>query len=439
MGRSTRGSKTTGVVKTGLLVLSGASVFLQAQSAPSIDVAKAGAAFAEAQQISTRDNGRLWGKPLYGPMLFVEPATRATVANKPDAGGVLSKEGDVYVGKLPKDVVVANTAVEWEGKRWTMVMWPLPQNSQPRERLLAHELFHRIQPDLGIPYANPENAQLDTLEGRMWLQLEWRALAAALAENGEAQARATQDALAFAAHRHELFPGSAEAERSLIVNEGLAEYTGIAASSPDAASGRWRIITRLTSPEADTFVRSFAYASGPAYGLLLDERLPGWRSRIKPTSDLMVLLGGAVPSPAAAPVEQRALVYGEAALRIVETERDVRTQAERARYRKLLVDGLTLTVSDAGKFNYTFDPNEVVTLPGFGMVFPTSQVSDQWGTLDVQQGGALLAPDRHSLRIAAPASVAGPHVTGPGWTLDLAAGWRVVPAEKAGSFTLQKQ
>jgi hypothetical protein len=236
-----------------------------------------------------------------------------------------------------------------------------------------------------------------------------------------------------------LFPGSAETERSLTLNEGLAEYTGVAASAPDAASGRWRIITRLTSPDADTFVRSFAYASGPAYGLLLDERSPGWRSRIKSTSDLTVLLKGTVSSSLVAPVEQRALVYGAAALRITETERDVRTQAERARYRRLLVDGPTLTLPDSGKFLYTFDPNEVVTLPGFGMVFPMSQISDVWGTVDVQQGGALLMPDKHSLRIAAPANTDGSHVTGPGWTLDLAAGWRVVPTEKAGSFTLQKQ
>ena len=439
MASGTRRGEGIGVATIGLLFLLGASAFLRGQSAPSIDVAKAGAAFAEAQKVSARDDGRLWGKPLYGPMLFVEPATRATVANEADAGGVLHQEGNVYVGTLPKDVAVANTAVEWEGKRWTMVMWPLPQNSQPRERLLAHESFHRLQPELGIPLANPENAQLDTLEGRMWLQLEWRALAVALAESGEAQTQAIRDALAFAAHRHELFAGSAESERTLTLIEGLAEYTGIAASAPDAASARWRIITRLTTPEATTFVRSFAYASGPAYGLLLDERLPGWRTRVKSTPDLAVLLGGTITSSAAAPVEQRALEYGGAALRITETERDVRTQAEIARYRKLLVDGPTLTLPDSGKFLYTFDPNEVVTLPGFGMVFPTTQVSDEWGAADVSEGGALLATDRHSVRIAAPASVDGPHVKGPGWTLDLAAGWRIVPTEKAGSFTLQKQ
>jgi len=428
-----------GRVTVGLVVLLGVSAFLQGQSAPSIDAAKAGAAFAEAQRVSTRDNGRLWGKPLYGPMLFVVPATRAVVANEPDAGGVLHRDGDVYAGTLPKDIAIANTAVEWEGKRWTMVMWPLPQNSQPRDRLLAHESFHRIQSELEIPYSNPENAQLDTLEGRLWLQLEWRALAVALAASGEAQTQAIRDALAFGAHRHEMFPGSGETERALMMNEGLAEYTGIAASAPDVASGRWRMITRLTSPEADTFVRSFAYASGPAYGLLLDERLPDWRSRIKPTPDLTVLLGGTVPSSPTAAFEKRALVYGEAALRIVETEREARAQVERARYRKLLVDGPTLTVSDAGKFMYTFDPNAVVPLPGFGMVFPTSQVSDQWGTLDIQEGGALMAADYHSLRVAAPPNIDGSHVKGPGWTLDLAAGWRVVPGDKAGSFVLRKE
>ncbi len=180
MAEGTRKSETISMVRSSLLVLLGVPAFLQAQSMHSIDPAKAGEAFVEAQQMSARDNGRLWGKPLYGPMLFVVPATRTAVANEADAGGVLHQEGSVYVGTLPKDVVVANTAVEWAGKRWTMVMWPLPQNSQPRDRLLAHELFHRLQPDLGIPYANPENAQLDTLEGRMWLQLEWRALAASV-------------------------------------------------------------------------------------------------------------------------------------------------------------------------------------------------------------------------------------------------------------------
>src|SRR5271168_3749964 len=111
-------SETIRIGQTGLLVLFWVSALLRAQGPASIDPAKAGAAFAEAQQMSAKDSGRLWGKPLYGPMLFVQPATRVAVANEADAGGVLHQEGNVYVGTLPKDVVVANTAVEWGGGRF---------------------------------------------------------------------------------------------------------------------------------------------------------------------------------------------------------------------------------------------------------------------------------------------------------------------------------
>jgi hypothetical protein len=420
-----------------LVVLVGGCVAVPAQSPRPIDQAKAVSAFAEAEKLSAKDDGKLWGKTLYGPMLFVQPESRAVVANEADGSGLLQKQGDVFVGVLPKDVMIANTAVDWAGKRWTMVMWPLPVDSPPRERLLMHELFHRIEPDLGIPAASPDNAQLDMLEGRILLQLEWRALAAAMVASWAEQTEAIRDALAFAAKRHELFAGSQETERALMLNEGLAEYTGVSIAAPDVASARWRAITRLAAPEGETFVRSFAYASGPAYGLLLDVRLPGWRKRVNAKADLAAMLGGTVTSTSAVAVDQRAVVYGGAALRLLETERDVRSKEEKQKYRKLLADGPTLTLPNAGKFNYSFDPNGLVPLEGLGTVYPTLEVTDAWGALSVQQG-ALLASDFESVRVAAPASVGGTHLTGPGWTLDVAAGWRVVPGDKAGSFVLKK-
>ncbi len=401
-----------------------------------IDQAKASAAFLEAQQLSAREGGHLWGKSLYGPMIFVFPATREIVANEADSGRVLHKEGSVYVGNLPKEIIIANTAIDWQGKRWTMVMWPLPTNSQPRQRLLAHELFHRIQPELHLPMADPANPQLDSLEGRLWLQLEWRALAAALIESGGPKVQAICDALAFRNHRRQMFADSAESERALEMNEGLAEYTGLSASAPDASSARWRMVARLTVPESDTFVRSFAYASGPAYGLLLDERLPSWRGKLSASSDLGTLLSSTVHDSSVASIDQRALDYGAGAMRIVETERDAMAKAERDRYRKLLVEGPILTLPNAGKFNYGFDPNNLVPLPDAGTVYPTMHASDAWGTLEVQDG-ALLSTDFKNLTVAAPGNTAGTHMQGPGWKLELAAGWSLVPAAKAGSYTLQ--
>ncbi|MBO8043943.1 hypothetical protein J6396_40470, partial [Pseudomonas aeruginosa] len=141
--------------------------------------------------------------------------------------GALKASGNVFAGQLPADAIVANTAVDWSGTRWTQLLWPLPQDASRRSTLLAHEMFHRLQPALPI-IAPTEggNEHLDTLEGRYWLQLEWRALADALAAtDAVAQHTAMMDALAFRAERHHQFPAAAQDEAALELNEGLAEYT----------------------------------------------------------------------------------------------------------------------------------------------------------------------------------------------------------------------
>jgi hypothetical protein len=288
-----------------------------------IDPVQAKAAFAEAEAVSNREGGRLWGKKLYGGLFFVDPETRAVVANEPDAGGILHPSNGLYIGTLPQELIVSNAPIEWQGKRWTMLMWPtIPTDTNDRRVTFAHELFHRIQPALGLMAPDSPNLQLDTAEGRLWLQLEWRALAAALVEAGPAQAQAIRDALAFRSHRHGLFPGSAQTEASLEIAEGVPEYTGTIAGEPDRDSARWRAIGKLTSPDQSvTFVRSFAYTSGPPYGLLLDQRLSGWRTKLSTQSDLSALLASTLPPHAALSAEARASRYGAAAIRIAEAER----------------------------------------------------------------------------------------------------------------------
>ena len=46
-----------------------------------------------------------------------------------------------------------------------------------RSITLVHEMFHRVQPSLHLMAPDTLNPQLDTEAGRVWLQLEWRALA----------------------------------------------------------------------------------------------------------------------------------------------------------------------------------------------------------------------------------------------------------------------
>lgn len=84
---------------------------------------------------------------------------------------------------------------------WVMVPWPLPKEKRERMLFLAHEMFHRVQGKLGLSPPDIAPTHLDTRDGRIWLQLEWRALEAALRQTGPERRRATTDALIFRAYR----------------------------------------------------------------------------------------------------------------------------------------------------------------------------------------------------------------------------------------------
>lgn len=409
-------------------------------AASTIDMTQAKAAFAEAEAVSDREGGHLWGKKLYGRLFFVDPDSRAVVANEPDSDGLLHAESGLFLGTLPKDLIVSNAPIEWEGKRWTMLMWPtIPTNAIDRQIIFAHEMFHRIQPELGLMAPDSSNLQLDTPEGRLWLQLEWRALAAALVEQGPAQTQAIRDALAFRSHRHELFAGSAQTEASLEIAEGVPEYTGTIAGEPDRDSARWHVIGKLTDPDQSiTFVRSFAYTSGPPYGLLLDQRLTGWRTKLSTQSDLSTLLGSTLPPHGTVSAEARAAVYGAAAIRIAEAERAQKAEAAKSRYRARLVEGPTLLLPGGHKFAFSFNPSTLVSLGDANTVYPTFHATAEWGTLDVTDG-VLVPTDFSRATVAAPKDTEGPHLKGPGWTLELAAGWNVVPGAREGSYTIAKK
>lgn len=110
----------------------------------------------------------LWSEKLYGPTLFVEPQSRITYANMPDSAGILKREGDIYKGVLPKEVIIANTAINWQGKLWSVILWPLPQDHDKRLNLILHESFHRVQEKLGLPMHSPTADHLSTMDGRVY-------------------------------------------------------------------------------------------------------------------------------------------------------------------------------------------------------------------------------------------------------------------------------
>jgi hypothetical protein len=396
-------------------------------SEPGIDLGRARDYFLEAQLLCEKDGGELWGQSLCVPIAFIHPQTREVVTNLPDSAATPLSQDGVFLGTWPDTLAIANSSAVWRGTRWTTLMWPLPEEKK-----------------LGFPAMTPSNAHLDSREGRIWLRLEWRALRLALTSTGLEQQRAVRDALVFRTYRRQLFSGSADSESRMEMHEGLAEYTGIRLCGLSADSARKYLAGDLyeTCANAVSFISTFAYWSGPAYGLLLDEYGGTWRKGLTPDMDLGKLLQTALrfepPNDLGAAAEEVCARYGGATVRTEELAREQEHNRKLADFRARLVDGPVLILPLA-QMNIQYDPRGMVSMDSLGTVYPTIRISDIWGIVDVSGGGALMSTSWTSLRVPAPTDTIAQQLKGDGWTLQLSKEWYVIPAERPGDFTLKSR
>jgi len=419
-------------------ILGSATCAMPAAASPS--AAEATRLFDEAKAICERDHGKLWGRSLCGPILLVDYTDLAVLANQPDGEGKLTRDGKLFRGVLPESVIIANTPTEWSGTRWTQIVGPAPSDAAKRHVLVAHELFHRIQPQLGLSRPEVGNHHLDTLEGRYLLQLEWRALARALKATTPVGRRpAIVDALAFRRERYRLYPEAASEEGALEINEGVPEYTGVKLGLTTTEDRTAFAVYDLSAfVAAPTFVRSFAYATGPAYGLLLDQADPAWRGKVGAGKRFDELLGAAMKleMPASEMVQQRASRYDDGTLRANEVRRDEERRARLTALKARLVDGPVLSLP-LNKSNYQFNPQTLIPFEGYGTIYPTMRLTDDWGSLEVESGGALVRDAAHLATVTAVgADAVG--TSGDGWRLTLNAGWKIRQGERPGDLTVAK-
>ena len=430
-----------------VLAISSLLLFIthSAAQSPTIDTKLAAQYFRQLKQTSDRDAGKTWGLALYGPILLVDPRSRNVVANQADLENKLVPQDGVFVGTFPRDVNPANTAINWAGIHWTMVMWPVSEFRQARERLFLHECFHRLQEKLGLPARDAVNAHLDTLNGRIWIQMEWRALERALRQSGAVRKAAIADALLFRTYRRSLFPDSTNNENALELNEGLAEYTGVKLSSADLGEAVLRADFILRQARNNpTFARSFAYVSGPAYGALLDLSGRPWRVGMKPSDDFGALLqqryGIKIHVSEAAARAAISRYEGEEIV-TVETRQEQRRNQQIADARKKFLNGPVLLLSLSPEVRYSYDPNNVIGIDAGNTIYPTLRLVDAWGILTVNNGAWLerdISGQLVRARVPAPTDLSARPLQGEGWSLELTNGWEVVPGERPGDIKLRK-
>ena len=301
-----------------------------------------------------------------------------------------------------------------------------------------HESWHRIQSDIGLPPAGTKNDHLDSKNGRIWMLMEYRALAKALLAWGPERKQTLGDALVFRAYRRAVFPEATANEDRMEVHEGMAEYTGFRACGLRNDEARFYIAGRLKlNAMKPSLTYAFAYETGPAYGLLLDQYKPEWRKDLKTTSSLSgmvtILSKLEVKTPTLKEATQRAKSYEGDELIRVETELDRTRQKLAKEYKQNLVDGPRLHLPSTG--NFTFDPNAVFPMKGVGTVYIGSKIAEEWGVLEVD-GPVLVGATYKDVWVPAPPATS--LTKGATWKLTLSPGWQVVPSTRKGDYEVRK-
>lgn len=387
----------------------------------------------ELHDICAADHGRLWGASLCGPLIVVDPQTRSVWASQADAEGVLLRNEGGWIGRLPQGVTVANTSVEWAGVRWIMVMGPLPESAIERRVLVAHEAWHRVQGRIDLAAVSSENRHLESERGRYLLRLELRALERAMTTRGQARWRAAADALLFRATRLHAFEGAAAEEAALDRNEGLAAYTGMKlGAGRDAFSYAARTLSAYDHHNA--YARAYAYASGPAYGLLLDQRDRSWRRKLGPDAPADLLTRALRAASDAAALPSAEARYGGLTIASEERARAEAQAALIADLRARFAEGPRL-VLPLQQMQFEMDPNRVTPVDGLGSVYGVLTLRDAWGEIAVHEGGGLISPDFTQLTVPRPAPDG---LSGPGWTLRLNPGFQVTRAGQEGVISVSR-
>lgn len=392
---------------------------------------------------ATKQNTSLWNKNLYGPILLADSKTRQLFANELDTAGILKYDGNIYTGTLPNHINIANTSINWGGKRWAMIMLPLPQNKEDRINLLAHELFHSAQPSLGFALNNPENNHLDQKDGRIYLRLELEALKRAVQTTSEKELKQhLANAVAFRKYRHALYNGSSTTENALELNEGIAEFTGVMISGRNKAETTEFFTNGISNFFANpTFVRSFAYQTIPVYGYLLCNKDKNWNKKINARTDLTDYFTKAfninIPTYLKKTVKKIASKYNAQTIIQEETKREEKIKELIAEYKLKFIEQPHFEIRFE-KMSVSFDPRNIMPIEDKGTVYPNIRVTDLWGVLTVENG-ALMSPNWDKISITNPVKIEGKKIIGDGWNLELIDAYTIEKNKTNGGYKLTKK
>ncbi len=405
--------------------------------------AKANEYFKAVEEVCNKDNGQLWGENLYGPTMYVDGLSRVIYANVPDKEGLLKEKEGIYSGIMPKERIITNNVIEFGGVKYAMV--PLPE-TEDRYRMITrtvHSLFHCFQERHDLKPSTFSTRHLNDSNARLYLKLEWKALTDAISSSGETRNQAIRDALVFRGARRELFPEAITDENKFENYEGLTTFTYIKLCTSGPEEMKSRILEYLDKIyQNNSYAWGYGFVHGALYATLLNDKGFDFKQIQESDFDLghatLEAYGVTLPAVCRDVAGSLALNYDIQAIREEESKREATINENTRRIVTTFNEKPVVTITMESP-NFSFEPEDIHFLDTLGTLYNRLRVSDNWGRLAVDDGGALIANDLRTLRVSARDFLAERnHISGAGWHLVLNDGWHTVPAEN-GSYLVTKQ
>ena len=163
---------------------------------------------------------------------------------------------------------------------------------------------------------------------------------------------------------------------------------------------------------------------------MLFQKAPEWTLKIDSSADLPQLISAYYNIRLVSPVGDAALgtakkLYPYDAIVAVEGLKEKKRLQMAGAYTELFTEkpALTLTLH---QMNVGFDPRNLFELGAYGTVYPTAQVKDDWGQLEVSGTGMLMKNWQLVTLPAESFQPTGDTLKGNGLQLQLNTGWKLV-------------
>ncbi len=397
--------------------------------------AKATQYFKKVENACNKDNGKLWGKNLYGPVIFIDRSTRRIIANFPDNEGLLKEKDGIYSGTYPKEMLINNGAVTYGGKLFGMAPLPAEEDEYRIVNRAIHGLFHRFQEMTGYPSSGYMTMNMEEENARVWIKLEWKALRKALNSQGEEQELAIRDALVFRGANHEFYQKYVNDEIKFENYEGLATftYTLLSTNTPEEFNQRlMENLDRIYSIQS--YSRSYGAIQGALYATLLYRKGFDFTTIKSENTDLGKLVRKTyniqLPAVCRDVAGSLALNYDLEAIRAEETKRESDIRERIHRMTSTFTEKPVVFLELESPY-FDFELEDIHAMDTLGTLYSKLRVSDNWGKLAVEEGGCLVSNNFKFLRITAKGFKADKsRFEGEGWVLQLNNEWELVPVNQ---------